>query len=208
VSFVIDDPTYAPVIIIESGLKIITIRCLAVRIQPVAIDTDVAAGLAIGTTRAITPPAVSISISVSIRVYRGITAAQLSIDVGNGRLAAAEAIELGLLVIALRGLAPRVDCIETHAYVLAGLSVVPGWASLVFIANEVPFHIGDISYAPINVVKRRLPRVAIRFFTPSNQPVAFQPCIPASFQIRAGWSVRPRGMSCTPEKEQGRNNQN
>ena len=94
VSFVIDDPTYAPVIIIESGLKIITIRCLAVRIQPVAIDTDVAAGLAIGTTRAITPPAVSISISVSvsIRVYRGITAAQLSIDVGNGRLAAAEAI--------------------------------------------------------------------------------------------------------------------
>jgi hypothetical protein len=204
VSFVIDDAAHAPVVIIERGLKIMTIRCLAVRIQPVAIDTDVPASLTIGTTRAIT----AVSISVSIRVHRGITAAQLPIDVDNGILAVAEAIELGLLVIAFRSLAPRVDCIETHAYVLAGLSVGPGWASLVFIANEVPVHIGDISYAPINVVKRRLPRVTIRFFTPSNQPVAFQPYIPASFQIRAGWSVRPRGMSCTPEREQGRNNQN
>jgi len=99
----------------------IAVARVAFSLQPVALNTDVAAGLLIRTSRATVPVTVTIAVSISAPI-----APELSVDIADAVSASVVRIKIGIDPIAVAGLAASAQRIAAYTDVAAGLRVVAG----------------------------------------------------------------------------------
>ena len=157
-AFIIHDVANAAIGIFQSGIEPASIAGFAAGAQPVALDLNIAASLAIGTART-TATLVTVTVAVAIMISVPSAsiivraAPELAIKIPDAAAALAEVVERGIDPLAASGLATRPQRVVTHAYVAAALQIGALRRGSILVARELSFNVRDVAHAAISIIQ-------------------------------------------------------
>lgn len=194
-AFIIHNVANAAIGVFQSGIEPASIAGFAAGAQPVALDLNITASLAIGTARAAATPvtvtvAIAITVAIAVSVPSAaiiIAAPELAIKISDAAIALAEVVERGINPLAASGLATRPQRVVTHAHVAAGLQIGALRRGRVLVARKLSFNVRDVAHAAVSTVKGRIDPAAL-----AGLALGLQPVVVVYLDIAAGGLIAAR----------------